>query len=587
MTDQPTRVAFDPAAPPDERYDANAELQALYKPLASELIPPQSVRAVIDHINADLEQQEQLVKARSAVVIPFYPDEKTRRGKGQAMQSVYVDKYQIFAHGEFFEKPSPMGFESLRTMSEQTPILAAIIGTRVRQIARFCGASEDGGEGFAIRHIDRQHQIQTDEQISINLIQAFFRHCGWEFNPRQRRRLRRDHFPAFMGKLIRDTLSMDAAAIETVYKRDPKQGIDGLHAVDGATIRLCTEEGYQGDDDFFAVQVIQGQIRTAYTLNDLIYEPRNPRTDVRLAGYGMGETELLVRIVTGFLNALTLNIKGFSDNSIPRGILQLCGDYDDADLSAFKRYWNGMVRGVNNAWALPVMVSKDKDSRAELTPINASFDEMYFSKWMTFLTSIACAIYSMSPDEINFESFSAQRSSLSGNDTEEKLANSKDKGLCPLMSYFEGLLTDFIVADFDDKYVFRWTGLEGNDKEKEWEAKKLILTWNELRAENGYDAIKPGKDGMPIGEAPLNPSLMGAWMQAHAPQPPQEDFDGGHSPFGDEDEKGEEGQQNAQDDQQNNAPGEASRRPTENRQEAAAGGQQPAGLRKALTIYTI
>ena len=73
-----------------------------------------------------------------------------------------------------------------------------------------------------------------------------------------------------------------------------------MYAIDGATIRLCTEEGYRGDDEVFALQVVQGNIRAAYTYDDLIYVPRNPRTDVMVGGYGMSETELLIQTVTGF-----------------------------------------------------------------------------------------------------------------------------------------------------------------------------------------------------------------------------------------------------------------------------------------------
>ena len=215
---------------------------------------------------------------------------------------------------------------------------------------------------------------------------------------------------------------------------------------------------------------------------------------------------------------MTLNIKGFSDNAIPRGILHLSGDYGAEDLAAFKRYWNQTVKGINNAWSLPVMVSKDQESKAAFEPINAEFNEMYFSKWMTFLTSMICAVYGMSPDEINFESFSASStSSLSGSDTAEKLADGKDKGLRPLMSYFESLFSDFIVSDFSDKYAFRWVGLDAKDQQQEWEAKKLILTVNELRSEHGYDAM----DG-PLGEAPLNPSLIGPWMQVMQAQQPDD-----------------------------------------------------------------
>ena len=118
-----------------------------------------------------------------------------------------------------------------------------------------------------------------------------------------------------------------------------------------------------------------------------------------------------------------------------------------------------MVKGINNAWTLPVMVSKDQESRASFDRFGVDVDEMMFSKWMTFLASIICAIYGISPDEINFESFSASRSSLSGSDTGEKLANSKDSGLIPLLTYLENIFSDFIIQDFSEQYVFRWTGL--------------------------------------------------------------------------------------------------------------------------------
>src|SRR3546814_15238649 len=117
---------------------------------------------------------------------------------------------------------------------------------------------------------------------------------------------------------------------------------------------------------------------------------------------------------------------------------------------------------------------------------------------MTFLASMICAIYGIAPDELNFESFSASKSALSGNDTEQKLAEYKDKGLRPLLSYFENLFSDFIVADFSDKYVFRWAGLDEEDEEKRHEMRKLTLTVNEARADQGLEPVS-------WGDAPLNP----------------------------------------------------------------------------------
>jgi hypothetical protein len=428
----------------------------------------------------------------------------------------------------------------MRSMVDNTPILNAVIMTRIRQVQRFCRVQTGGkGPGFKITLKDTDGHIGTDDKKSIALLENFFLNSGWESRPRTRLRLKRDDLSSFMAKLVRDSLTLDSAGIETEWKRDKSLGLDGLYAVDGATLRLCTEQGYQGDDEIFALQVVQGNIRSLYTYDDLIYVPRNPRTDVMIGGYGLSETELLVRVVTGFLNAFTYNTKYFDSNQIPKGLLHLHGNFTEGDVASFKRMWNAMVKGVNNQWALPVMVSKDQESKASFENFGVEVNEMMFAKWMSFLTSIICAIYGIGPDEINFESFSAgTSSSLSGNDTEEKLANSKDKGLRPLLAYFENLFTDFIVQEFGDKYVFRWTGLDEEDPQIAFERKKLILTWDEMRAEDDLPKVPGG-----IGAAPLNPSLLSVWQpgQEQPGAAPKDGEDGKSAPFGKPDAQNDTG----------------------------------------------
>lgn len=507
-------VARDDRAPASEKFDANAELQKAS--LKSDLIPAEALQPLIDFVQTSYADQE-MNKALSRNVIPF-PSRAMREGQ-PGMQSVYIDDNQVGVMGDYYEKPSAFGFDAMRMMVDQTPILSSIVMTRIRQVQRFCRTQENGkGPGFEIRLRDREAHAGKMEKESVQSLQNFFTHCGWESNPRQRARLKRDDFSTLMAKLTRDSLTMDSCPIETEFKKDKSLGMDGIYAVDGATIRLCTETGYRGDDEIKALQVVQGQLRAAYTFDDLIYVPRNPRTDILVGGYGLGEPELLIKVVTHLLNAMTYNGKFFDSNSIPKGLLHLSGDYAPDDLAAFKRMWSGMVRGINNAWTMPVMVSKDQESKASFEKFGVEIDDMQFAKWTSFLTSVSCAIYGIAPDEINIESFSAKTGGIgSGNDTEEKLASSKDKGLRPLLSYFENLFSDFIVADFSDKYVLRFTGLDEEDEKQQFERKKLVLTVNEMRAEDGYDEIKEG-----WGDAPLNPSLIGAWQAEQ--QQGQEDY---------------------------------------------------------------
>jgi hypothetical protein len=153
---------------------------------------------------------------------------------------------------------------------------------------------------------------------------------------------------------------------------------------------------------------------------------------------------------------------------------------------------------------------------------------MYFSKWMTFLTAIICALFGMSPDEINFESFSSRNGGIgNGNDTEEKLADSRDKGLVPLLRFYEDTFSDFIIAAFDEKYVFRWTGLDEEDRKAKEERQKLYLTVDEMRA---MDSLDKHPDPV-MGAAPVNPSLMGLYMQMQQAQQQQ-----GQQDFGEGDD---------------------------------------------------
>ncbi|SAL01528.1 Phage portal protein [Caballeronia pedi] len=503
MTENAAQIAYSSAAPADERQSAQAEIQKTSLAEAS----PDKMLPLIEFIRDSYEDMAMSKSLARAPMIPFPSDAVKKKQAG--MQSVFLDNMQISVMGDWYEKNSAFSFEAMRAMVDQTPILNSVIMTRISQVRRFCRVQESGkGPGFKIALKDKEAHASDDEKKTMALLEEFFMNSGWETRPRTRMRLKRDDLSSFMSKLVRDTLTLDSMPIETEWKRDKKLGLDGLYAVDGATIRLCTEDGYRGEDEIFALQLVQGNVRSLYTYDDLIYVPRNPRTDVMVGGYGLSETELLVRVVTGFLNAFTYNTKYFDSNQIPKGLLHLTGNYTDQDIAQFKRMWNAMVKGVNNQWALPVMVSKDMESRASFENFGVEVNEMMFGKWMTFLVSIICAIYGIAPDEVNFESFTTGTSSLSGSDTEEKIANSKDKGLRPLLSYFENVFTDFIVQEFSDKYVFRWTGLDDEDPKDVFERQKLTLTWNEMRALDQQDKIEG-----PLGDAPLNPTLIGPWTQ--------------------------------------------------------------------------
>lgn len=523
MGESAAAVAQNKNAPASERFDAQTQMAK--SALSGGLLPLEDVSQAIAFIQERIEADRFEKALSNNAVVPFPPEHRKPVGK----QSVNVDEYGLVKQGEYWDRPGILSFQSMRTMVDATPILQSIIITRIHQVQRFCRPLIIKGQsGFSISHVDPDVEMSDVQKAATQKIGQFMLNCGWETDPRQRKRLKRDTLSQFMAKSIRDSLTLDSAPIETEFKNARNLGIDGFYAVDGATIRLCTEDGYSGDDEIFALQVIDGRICTAYGYDDLIYEVRNPRTDVQACGYGMSEVEMLIRVVTYLLNTMTYNGSFFDKNSIPRGILNLAGNYDQSDLAAFRRYWYAIIRGIENAHNLPVLVSKDQESKAQFTEIGGQMSEMAFGKWMSFLISVACAVFCISPEEISMESYSAGKSSLSGSDTEEKLTSSSDKGLRSLLAHYENLFSDFIVQTFSPEYMFRFEGLDADDAARQFEARKIGDTWNEFRTSTGRKPI----DG-PLGDAPVNPTLLSAWQaERQAQQQAEQQNDFGQPPDG-------------------------------------------------------
>lgn len=524
------QLASNPGVPASERVEARGELERTFAPTRSEL-PSQKQVKDLAQVIMDTYQQETLLKAANSETgsmqgdfqRPFSPP------KPHEAKSILVDESGMFGAvpGGYKSRPTQFGAPHLRALVENTPLINAIILRRIRTVTRFLRPAESRRDiYFEIRRNDATGTVKARKGPEETALEQFLIHSGWEANPVKMRKLKRDYFAAFMTKSIRDILTLDAWAIETVPTANGRM-IDGYHAVDAGTVYLASEEGYMGDDEVIAVQIVNGMPMTQYRADELVYAIQNPRTDILHYGYGYAPPEMIIKIVTGYLNALTYNLKGFDSNAIPKGMLTVFGSYDEKQLAFFKQQWNAMVRGVNNQWALPVMASETKDGGAEFTKFGVEFTDMYFSKWMVLLTSIVCSVYGMDPAEVYSESFSAGKSSLSGSDMAERLADARDTGLEPLMSYIQDTMTNYIIARITPDYVLRFVGIQPGDLDKQHEVDKLVLTANEMREKHGTEATTEA-----WGDMPLNPALQQAAMGAQQP--------GGEQPGGDEDPEGDE-----------------------------------------------
>lgn len=487
-----SHTAAHPGAPPDERHDATVTLAKAVAPAVPRL-------EAIDLIKAITRME--MVRAR-----------------GQP-KSVWNDPYGIFrplnAAGG---RPAPLGFQQLRQLVVHDPILSSIVFTRQRQISRLAQPSRfDHEPGFRIRLQGRTAMSTSDEE-RVRWLERYVMNCGAVFNPLERERLRRDSFPTFLKKITMDTLAMDAMPVEIIPTGEGRP--HGFVHVDGATVYIAPPGGFDSLDepanpdyelpeleDVKAVRVVDGTVYDWYAYGEIVYEVRNPRTDMYGVGYGIAESELMLRFVTNFLNATEYNAKAYEENHIPRGILNIFGDFADQDLEDLKAEVRAYLSGVNNAWNLPIMVSKDRESGAQFTRTGVEVNEMMFAKWITFLVAIHCALYGINPEEIGFESFSTKNSSLSDGSKEAQITSGMDKGYVPLKMHIQGVINTLVQAvDEDAEFVF--TGDKDPKEAQEWD--RLILTFREARERQGLPAT-----GIEIlDQAPLNPAMQGVYLQA-------------------------------------------------------------------------
>lgn len=487
--------------PTRERQDAASEVLS------------QLLRGGLDIPDAGAVEESLPILAKASVVEPAWAQYTIGERRTPTHTAVLtLNEYGLVERGSgdsrWLEKGYVAGFPFLRDVVNGTDLIQAIIRTRVRQVFAFLVPErEEGSAGFKIARKHGEDLTEAD-QDAVREVEDFLLDSGDEHDRCKRARLRRDDLEGFVTKVVWDSLTADACPIELV--RTTGGRLTGYHAIDFATVRLCSEAGYQGEDEVRAVQLIEATPYATFSFDDLIYEVRTPRTDLRSGGYGYAETEGIVRAITGYVNAVTYNEGGISRSSLPRGVLNIFGEYDNLQQASFKRQWTAMLTGAGQRHNVPTLFSKTKEAGVGWTPID-TFDEMLFARWITLLVSICSAQYGINPEEIHFDTFSTRSSALGGKgDTAEKFAHSYDKGLVPLLRFVEKLLATIVELRTKNRFTFRFVGIEPEDADKKHERIKLTRSVDEIRA---MDGCRPHEDPR-IGGAPVNPALLGLYLNS-------------------------------------------------------------------------
>lgn len=206
------------------------------------------------------------------------------------------------------------------------------------------------------------------------------------------------------------------------------------------------------------------------------------------------ELEMLINVITASLWAFEYNKKFFAQGTAAKGLVNLKGGVPDSKMDAFRRMWQMMVSGVSNAHRTP-MVSVDDVQWIDLHKSNV---DMEYSAWMDWLIKITCATMLMDPAELNFSyGNSGQSSQMFQAPVEQKLKQSKDRGLRPLLNYFAKWINTHLIWRLDPNYrlVFRGLDAKSEDQKVDLSQKKskYLMTIDELRAEEDLPPLPDGQ----------------------------------------------------------------------------------------------
>lgn len=224
-------------------------------------------------------------------------------------KGLVYDPFDMVSAMGYRERPSAFTYQAMDMVGRGVPVVADVIKVRTTQVQMFCQRPEDRhSPGMRCRLRDWQNQEMTEAaQKEAALLEEIILNTGYAHKDRPHES--RKTLKQFAGLAIPDSLIFDQVNFEIV--RDRKGEPSYLRLLDPSTIRLLDPGEYNGDDQPFAVQVIDGSTVADFTREELAFCTRQGRTGLKSYGYGLSELETLVREITGFLWGMDYNRKFF------------------------------------------------------------------------------------------------------------------------------------------------------------------------------------------------------------------------------------------------------------------------------------
>lgn len=310
----------------------------------------------------------------------------------------------------------------------------------------------------------------------------------------------------WLRMLLEDLFVLDAAC---AYKRREVGGaLYGLEPIDGGTIkRVIDDWGRTPAVPYPAYQqILKGFPAVNYTRDDLIYKPRNQRTN---RVYGYSAVEQIIMTVNICLRRETSTLQYFTEGNVPEALIGVPDDWTPDQIKQFQDYFDGMLEGNTSA----KRHAKFVPSGVGKTFVQVRDPDLksLFDEW---LARIICFTFGISPTPFV--------SQVNRATAETEKQRSEEDGLVPIQRWVKSLIDSVLLNDFGlDDLEFKWAEDEETDQKTlsdiiTGQVGAGLITRDEGRDRLGYEPLPNNLGATALVTTPTGPVPIDAFEQQQA-----------------------------------------------------------------------
>lgn len=365
-------------------------------------------------------------------------------------------------------KTEGVNFHTLRHFADGCDIVRLLIETRKDQVCGFA---------WSVKPIDGDKKKPSKDakpDPRVAEVTAFLKRPDKEHS-----------FSEWLRLLLEDMFVLDAP---TLYiQRTRGKSVYALRPIDGGTIkRIIDTHGWTPMPPLPAYQqILQGTVALSYDRDEMLYKPRNPRTN-KIYGYGPVEQTIVTAKL--LLSRQASNLEYYDNGNLPEGFLTAADGWTPEQLLQFQAILDSMLSGnLAERRKVRVIPAKSTYTAAKEPALKGDFDE--------WLARIACFAFNYPPTPF------IKQMNRSTSDNAKEAAD--EEGVQPITRWVKELMDEIIqdrlgFADLE----FNFEDKEAQDPLERAQIDQIyvncgVLVPNEVRADLGLEPLPEPQQNEP------------------------------------------------------------------------------------------